>query len=103
MCVIINSLLSYIIIILIITLGEDIERDVIGTKNLIYQLAKSFRKGQQQHPFTIKMKDSDEVITQPEEVEKFWTEYVSNLLNVGSQGNDGIGECRLEDTVSIEK
>ena len=28
---------------------------------------------------------------------------VSNLLNVGSQGNDDIVECRLEDTLNIEE
>ena len=62
------------------TLCEEMERGVIGTKMLIYQLAKSSRKGQQQRPFTIKMKDLDESITEPEEVKKCWTDYLSNLL-----------------------
>ena len=48
------------------TLCEEMERGVVRTKQLIYQLAKSYRKGQQQHPFTIKVKDSDEIIAQPE-------------------------------------
>ena len=85
------------------TLCEEMERDVIGTKKLIYQLAKSYRKGQQQRPFTIKMKDSDDIITEPEEVKKCWRDYFSNLLNVDTQGNDEIGESRLEDTLNIEE
>ena len=47
------------------TLCEEMERDVIGTIQLIYQLAKSYRKGQQQRPY--KTKDSDEIITEPGE------------------------------------
>ena len=85
------------------TLCKEMERDVIGTKKLIYQLAKSYRKGQQQHPFTIKMKDSDEIITEPEEVKTCWTDYLSNLLNVDTPGNDGIGESRFEDNMNIEE
>ena len=46
------------------------------------QLAKSYRNGQQQRPFTIKMKDSDDIITEPEEVQERWTEYFSNLLKL---------------------
>ena len=72
------------------TLCEEMERDVIRTKKLVYQLAKSYRKGQQQRPFTKKMKDSDEIITEPEDVNKCWTDYFSNLLNVDTQGNDEI-------------
>ena len=68
-----------------------------------YQLAKFYRKGQQQSPFTIKMKDSDEIISEPGEVTKCWTDYFSNLLNVGIQVNDGIGESRLEDNMNIEE
>ena len=77
------------------TLCEEMERDVIGTKKLIYQLAKSYRKGQQQRPFTIKMKHSDDIITEPEEVKKCWTDYFSNVLNVDTQGNDEIGDVDL--------
>ena len=84
-------------------LCEEMDRDVIGTKKLIYQLATSYRKGQQQRPFTIKMKDSDEIITEPEEVMKCWTDYFSNLHNVDSQVNDVIGESRLEDTLNVEE
>ena len=69
------------------TLCEEMERDVIGTIKLIYQLAKSYRKGQQKRPFTIKMKDSDEIVTEPEEVKTCWTDYFSNFLNVDTQGN----------------
>ena len=79
------------------------ERDVIGTKKLAYQLAKSYRKGQQQRPFTIKMKDSDEIITEPEEVKTCWTDCFSNLLNVDTQGNDEIGESRFEDNMNIKE
>ena len=72
------------------TMCEGLERDVIVTKKLFYQLAKSYRKGQQQRPFTMKMKGSDEIITEPEEVQKCWTDYFTNLLNVDTQGNDEI-------------
>ena len=36
------------------------------------------------------MKDSNEIITEPEEVKTRWTDYFSNLLNVDNQGNDEI-------------
>ena len=80
------------------TLCKEMERDVIETKKLIYQLAKSYRKNQQQCLFTIKMKDLDEIITEPEEVKTCWTDYLSNLLHVDTQGNDEIGEVDLRTT-----
>ena len=48
------------------------EWDVIGTKKLFHQLAKSYRKGQQQRPFTIKIKDSDEIIRATEDTRGPW-------------------------------
>ena len=64
------------------TLCEEIERAGCHRNqkaNLSKVLAKSYRKGQQHRPFTIKMKDSDEIITEPEEVQKCWTDYFPNL------------------------
>ena len=51
----------------------------------------------------MKMKDSDEIITEPEEDKTCWTDYISNLLNVDTQGNYEIGESRLEDALNIEE
>ena len=48
------------------------------------------------------MKDSNEIITEPEEVKTCWTDDVSNLLNVDTLGNDEIGESRLEDNMNAE-
>ena len=56
------------------TLCEEMAKDVIGIKKLIYQLAKSYRKCQQQRLFTIKMKYSDEIITE---------QYKKRLRNAG--------------------
>ena len=49
------------------------------------------------------MKDSDEIIIEPEEVKTCWTDYFLNLLNVDTQENDEIGESRLEDNMNIEE
>ena len=52
------------------SLCEDLELDVNGTKKLIYQLAKSFRKGHKQKPFNIKAQGSDNVLTEPHEIKE---------------------------------
>ena len=49
------------------------------------------------------MKYSDEIITEPEEVQTCWTDCFSNLLNVDTQGNDEIGESRFEDNMNIKE
>ena len=49
------------------------------------------------------MKDSDEIITEPEQVKTCWTDYFQNLLNVDTQGNDEIVESRFEDYMNIKE
>ena len=49
------------------------------------------------------MKASDEIITEPEEFKTCWTDYLSILLNVDTQGNDEIGESQHEDSMNIEE
>ena len=86
------------------TIREEMERHVIGTKKLIYQQETSDRNVQHRnaHSHYIKIKDSDGIIIELEDVDKCWTDYFSNLLNVETQENGEIVEYRLEDTLDIE-
>ena len=79
------------------TLSEEMQRDVIGTKS---------KSTIWQNPIvkvTINIKDSVEITGEPDMVKTRWKDYFSNLLNVETQGNDEIGESRIEDTMDIEK
>ena len=61
---------------------EETERDVVGTKKLIYQLAKSYRNSnaRSQPKLKIRMRS-----LQNQQRITHWTYYLSNLLNAGTQ------------------
>ena len=61
-------------------IGEDLERDVTGTRKLIFNLAKSYKKGNTVPTHSIRNKD-DNLLIEPQEISQRWTEYFENLLN----------------------
>jgi calcineurin-like phosphoesterase family protein len=67
-------------------LCDDIEKDIVGTKKLLYQLAKSYRKGQQQKPYNIK-DEEENIIMETGQVKERWTDYFSQLLNVDQEAD----------------
>ena len=71
-----------------IRIGRDLEADLLGTRKLIYNLAKNYRKGSAPPAYAVKG-ENGELLTVPEEISRRWTEYFENLLNVvnNTEGN----------------
>ena len=61
-------------------LGKDLEEDQLGTRKLIYSIAKSYKRGEETVVNTIKSKDGV-LLTDENEVDERWREYFSELLN----------------------
>ena len=66
---------------------QDLEEDVRDTKKLIYNIANSYRKGKTARPYSIKAKESDDILTVPGEIKTRWTEHCTDLLNIPTEGN----------------
>lgn len=62
-------------------LCDDLEKDLQGNKKLIYQLAKSYRKGRSEKADNIKDMNNGEILTNPEDINHTWKQYFSSLLN----------------------
>ena len=65
-----------------IRIGQDLERDVEGTRKLLYSMAKNYRKGSNETTYAVKDKTGTELLTEPKEIEERWREYFEELLNV---------------------
>ncbi len=62
-------------------IGKDLLEDAKGTKKLFYSVKKIFRKGNNETAFAVKDKDGN-IVVEPEEVTKRWSEYFEELLNI---------------------
>ena len=60
----------------------------MSEKQLIYNIANSYRKGKTEIPCSIKAKESEDILTAPEEIKTGWTEHYSDLLNIPTEGNE---------------
>ena len=59
----------------------NLERDLHGTKKLLYSLAKNYRGKRSEGAYAIKDKECN-LFTQPEKIRTRWKEYFNELLNV---------------------
>jgi Reverse transcriptase (RNA-dependent DNA polymerase)/Endonuclease-reverse transcriptase len=64
-----------------VKLGKDLEEDVQGNKKLLYNLAKSYRKGNDDSGSTVKDKDGN-LLSDQVDIEQRWKQYFESLLNV---------------------
>ena len=69
---------------------QDLEADVRDTKQLIYMynIANSYRKGKTERPYSIKAKESEDILTGQGEITTRWTEHYTDLLNIPTEGNE---------------
>ena len=61
-------------------IGEDLQRDLTGTKKLIYKLANGYRKNKNAQTSSIKNKEGKLLVDQ-EDMNAAWGEYFSDLYN----------------------
>jgi Reverse transcriptase (RNA-dependent DNA polymerase) len=64
-----------------VKLGKDLEEDVKGNKKLLYNLAKSYRKGDDNSGITVKDEVGNRLSGQME-IEQRWKQYFESLPNV---------------------
>ena len=69
-------------------LCQDIEADVRDPKKLIYNIANSYRKGKTETWYSIKGKESEDILTVQGEIKTRWTEHYTDLLNIPTEGNE---------------
>ena len=62
-------------------IGNDLENDFDGTKKLIYQTARNYRKASQPPAYAIKDLNEENLLTDPRDIELRWKYYFENLLN----------------------
>ena len=62
-------------------LCKDLEQDLNGNKKLLYHMAKSYRKGNQDKSFNIKDSETYHILTARADIDKTWKEYFSKLFN----------------------
>ena len=67
---------------------QDLAADIRDTKNLIYNIANSYRNGKTERLYSIKAKESDDILTFQGEIYTRWTEHYTDLLNISTEGNE---------------
>ena len=67
---------------------QDLEEDVIDTKTWIYKIANAYIKGKNREIYSIKAKESEDILTAPGEIKTRWTEHYTDLLNIPTEGNE---------------
>ena len=61
-------------------IGRDLEEDYHGTRKLLYSMAKGYRKVNKEKSYSLK-DDQNNLLTEPEDVDRRWNEYFEGLLN----------------------
>ena len=77
----------------------DLEADVRDTKQLIYNIANSYRKGKTEIHYSIKAKESEDILTVHVEIKTRWTEHNTDLLNIPTEGNE-VEENQLQGPIA---
>ena len=67
---------------------QDLEADVRDRKKLIYNIANSYQKGKTERPYSIKAKESEDILTVQGEIKTRWAELYTDLLNIPTEGNE---------------
>ena len=67
---------------------QDLEADVRDTKKWIYNIANSYRKGKTERPYSIKAKESEDILTVQGEIKTRWTEHYTDLLKIPTEENE---------------
>ena len=67
---------------------QDLEADVRDTKEWIYNIANSYRKGKTERPYSIKAKESEDILTVQGEIKTRWTEHYTDLFKIPTEENE---------------
>ena len=80
-------------------IGNDLRRDMQGTKKLLYNMAKNYRKGNNQSTYAVKDRTGTELLVEPEMIAARWREYFEELLNEETEvlAQEGMQERRQND------
>ena len=68
---------------------QVLDADVRFTKQLMYNISNSYRKGKTERPYSIKAKESDDTPIVQGEIKTRRAEHYIDLLNVTTEGNEG--------------
>ena len=77
-------------------IGRDLEEDLLGTRKLIYNLAKNYRKDSAPPTYAVKDEDGTDLITDPDKIGERWKDYFRGLLNVSNDLEENIQEIDEE-------
>jgi hypothetical protein len=82
--------------------GRDLEQDLVGTRKLMYSMARNYRKGQSERTRSIKDKNGN-LLLEDEDVADRWKEYFSELLNVEDENGNEIDDEREFDEINVDQ
>ena len=69
------------------SIGEDLKKDMEGTKKLRFSLTKSYRGRYNELSYVVKDRNG-QLLIEPETIAERWREYFSELLNEGGNGGE---------------
>ena len=79
-----------------VRIGEDLRRDLMGTKKLIYSMSKNYRGKQNEISHSNKDKQGN-ILTRQDDIADRWREYFEEHLNVRATIQDELVPMRPED------
>ena len=86
-----------------IRIGRDLENDLQGTRKLIYNTARNYKKGSQPPTYAIKDPNTETLLTEEREIELGWKTYFERLLNViDNLDEEGIIEFNINGSTELD-
>ena len=84
-------------------IGRDLKDDLLGTRKLIFSMAKNYKKGSSAPACNIRDESGTRLLTEPEDIANRWGEYFENLLNVENcDGEDDSASEEEEEGMAYE-
>ncbi len=84
-------------------IGRDLEQDLLGTRKLIYNLAKNYRKTVAPLSYAVKDKDREELLTDADEISERWRHYFENVLSVPNNVEQNEPEYNMEGNIETDE
>ncbi|XP_076038778.1 uncharacterized protein LOC143023980 [Oratosquilla oratoria] len=84
-------------------IGKDLAQDLLGTRKLIYKLAKNYRKKSAPPSYAVKDENGEELLTDAEKNDSRWKNYFENLLNIPNNVEQNEPEFNVEELLESDE
>ncbi|XP_076061579.1 uncharacterized protein LOC143037328 [Oratosquilla oratoria] len=84
-------------------IGRDLAQDLLGTRKLIYNLAKNHRKNSEPPSYAVIDENGEELRTNAEKIDSRWKNYFENLLNIPNNVEQNDPEYNVEELLESDE